>query len=1106
MRFIIGKARSGKTARIIKEIKETVQKGQGRALLLVPEQFSHEAERELCDACGDRLSLYAEVMSFSGFARWSRSVHGGSARNWMDNGGKILCMAVALHELKPVLRLYGDAAENPDLQAAMVRELDTLRAADVGSAGLRALSQEVEGELSGKLSELAGILEAYELVMERSGATAEDPLRLLAEQIEEYGLSEFDRVYVDGFLDFTGLEFRVLSALLRRGTDLTVCLPGREKALADEHLLISQITREKLVQAAAELGQPVETETAETEDGGYDTLAYFTEHMFDYAAEPAEPEPGRILLQRSDTPVTECEAAAAEILHAVRDEGLRWRDLAVAVRGFGDYRGLLESTFRRYGVPLFVTRRDPLSERALPYWISCTYETVLGNWDVDDMTAYLRCGFSGLTEESCDALCSYLYRWQLSAPAWLRPGDWKQHPDGYGKPRNDETEAQLRELNRVRRQVAAPLLKLKAGIAEAETATEQAQALLAFLEAAKIRSLLQQKVRQLEAEGALELRAEYLQLWEIISTAIRQTVMILGSTPMDGMTYYRLLKAVMNSYDIGMIPISLDRVSAGDFDRMRRRNIRRLIVLGCNDGRLPPARGNGGLFTQDERDLLAGHGLSIGGGEGELWREYALMYHTLSLPDEKLVLSCPVTGFDGEAMTPALVYVMAQKIFGLEPQMSVPARLRMNAAAPAMGLALTAGAPTAGEEAFAAEQWFLAHDPEKLLRLRNAVNADRGRLSPEAVTALYGKRLRISPSRLEAFSSCCFNYYCKFGMKAELTEPAGFHPPEIGTFTHYVLEKTALRVKERGGFAAVTDEELREITREQISRYVDEELGGFDEKSARFRWLFERLCTDVYRIVQDTADELRSSDFEPLSFELDVSKLHQQPHCGEPGAVRLTGIADRVDGFTDEEGLHLRVVDYKTGHKQFQLSDVLYGRNLQMLLYLFSVCDNAAELYGSPAKPAGIEYLPAREGMLSFKHQPDSAEEANERKKEKRRSGLVLSDAAVLEAWEHGKEKKYMPQKTRTKDPCVTWEQLGVLRRQAESCLKEMAETVASGRIEANPIWQSESENACRTCPYQTICRFEEGEKGESSRMMQNLPDAEVWKLLGGQQGEEASS
>ena len=259
----------------------------------------------------------------------------------------------------------------------------------------------------------------------------------------------------------------------------------------------------------------------------------------------------------------------AEVLHAVRDEGLRWRDVAVAIRGFSDYRGLLENTFRRYGIPLFVTRKDPLTEKALPYWIACAYELVLGNWDVDDMTAYLRCGFSGLSEEECDSLCSYLYLWQLNSAAWLRPGDWEQHPDGYGKPRNEETDARLKALNLSRRHVAAPLLLLKKRIAAAKTAADQAQALLAFLDAADIRGSLQKRIRDLEAEGDSELKAEYLQLWDIITSAIQQTVMILGSVPMDGNTYYRLFRAVLTSYDIGMIPVSLDRVSAGDFDRMR---------------------------------------------------------------------------------------------------------------------------------------------------------------------------------------------------------------------------------------------------------------------------------------------------------------------------------------------------------------------------------------------------------------------------------------------------------------------------------------------------------------------------------------------------------
>ena len=292
----------------------------------------------------------------------------------------------------------------------------------------------------------------------------------------------------------------------------------------------------------------------------------------------------------------------------------------------------------------------------------------------------------------------------------------------------------------------------------------------------------------------------------------------------------------------------------------------------------------------------------------------------------------------------------------------------------------------------------------------------------------------------------------------------------------------------------------------QNEEYIRSELQNYAEKSARFRWLFERLCEEVYRIVQDTADELRSSDFEPLSFELDVSKLNTQLDCGEAGKISLTGIADRVDGFSDENGLHLRVVDYKTGKKQFQLSDVLYGRNLQMLLYLFAVCDNAKALYHNTAVAAGIEYLPARESMLHFKQLPDAEEETKERRKEKRRSGLILSDPSVVAAWEHGNEKQYMPQKSGTKNPFVSMDQLNILRCQAEQCLREMAETVASGTIDANPVWKSESDNACRNCPYLPVCRFEEGENGEASRTIRNLPDAEVWNILDPKDSDGADS
>ena len=1113
LRLITGKVRSGKTSYIIGEIRDAVGAGTARSLLLVPEQYSHEAERELCEACGDRLSRYAEVMSFSGLARWSMGQHGGGARVRLDRAGRLLCMASALKELQPTLRLFGRAADNIDLQRMILSEADTLRAAASDSGALRELAEELDGELGGKLKELALILDTYDAVTERAGAATEEPLRLLARQLEQFGLPEFDRVYVDGFIDFTGLETEVLRALLRRGKELTVCLPATEKN-NEEFLLPSRMALETLREAAESAGAEIREETVDLRERE-SALPYFADHLFDYAAAPSEASDGSIRLLQAENPRLECEAAAAEILRAVREEGCRWRDIAVAVRGFEDYRGILENCFRRYEIPLFVTRRDRIAEKPLPLWIETACDILLSGWDVEDVTAYLRCGLSGLDEESCDELCRYLFKWQLKGGAWLRPDPWRQHPDGYGKPWTEEAEKRLKGINRARRWIAGPLLNLKDRSAAAATARGQAEAFSAFLRETHAAAQLEKRSERLRQRGNLELRAEYSQLWSLCLEALRQIAAVLGDQPMDLAGFRDTLHAVLSEYDIGLIPVALDRVSAGDFDRMRRRNIRRLIVLGCTDDRLPAARVQTGIFNSAELEILAEHKLMIGGGEAELWREYAMIWHTLSLPKDRLILSFPATGMKGEVQIPAMVFHQAQRIFSLKPERVRKDTLRLASRQSALALAVSARRPGAGPEAEAAAAWFRLHEPQRMEKLLQDAALRRGDLSPGAVEALYGRRIRISPSRLESFAACRFGYYCNYGLKAEEDQPAAFRAPEIGSFVHTILEQTAREVALRGGFREVSDDELRGITDAAVQDYVATELAGFREKSARFRYLFERVCRDVRQIVLDTAGELRCSEFVPLSFELDVSRLEdgkpEKPETeadtdaeADEGAVpeeggedfRLTGIADRVDGWIRGDSLFLRVVDYKTGRKKFSLSDVWYGRNMQMLLYLFAVCDHAEALYGRAALPAGVLYLPAREELLQFDHAPDEEEAASVRRKGKRRSGLVLDDPALIEAWEQGEDKQYIPVRVLRSDPLVSLEQMGLLRRHVESSLREMAKEIRSGSIDVHPSYVSESDNACRNCPYHRICRFEEGENGEFSNPTPRLDDKTVWAQL----------
>ena len=1094
MRLVIGKARSGKTAFIYREIQDAVERGKGHCLLIVPEQYSHEAERELCRLCGDRLSLYAEVMSFTGLARWSMGEYGGEAVPRMDRAGKLLCMSSALKEIQPFLMHYATAVEHVELQMLLVKEIDRLRSAGADSTRLLDISNETDGLLSEKLREIALINDTYDTVVSRAGATSEDPLELLAKQILEYGLGNFDRVYVDGFIDFTGLELAVLKAITQRQIALTICLDGDRKENCEEYLLPSRMAMDRLKTFAEECGSKAEVKLIECEERG-SALHIFTDNMFRYDCGEKYQHTDEIRLIQARNPREECEAAAELVLNSVRDEGLRWRDIAIAVRGFEDYRIMLESCFRRYAIPLFVSRRESFLNKPLPLWLESAYDIVLGNWDCHDVTTYLRCGLNGLSEERCDELCAYIYKWQMKSQDWMRKSPWTQHPDGYGKKETNETRDKLRRINQTRRLVSEPLLLLKKLVTEARTAIDQVNALKQFIQRTELAKHMKQRARLLQGSNRMELQAEYQQLWDICSGAVLQVSSILGGKELTAEAFRLLLHTMFAQYDIGLIPVALDRVSAGDFDRMRRRNIRKLIVLGCSDDRLPGSEESAGLFTEDERDVLAEHKLMIGGGETELWREYSTVYHTLSLPNDQLIMIRPLSDTKGEKVQPAFAFQQALKLFDIRPENADVKRARLSAPAPALGLAVSADSVGSGKEEQAAEAWFLKREPEHLRRLHNAAKMTRGTLSSSAVEALYGHNFRISPSRLEKFSSCRFAYYCRFGLNAEKDEPASYMAPEIGTFTHRILEKTAKEVKELGGFRNVTDEQLREITERYIKEYINEDLKNFEEKSLRFRHLFERLCEDVYQIVKDMADELRKSDFVPIDFELDISELGISIPVKD-GVVRLGGIADRVDGWEEDGVLHLRIVDYKTGQKSFSLSDVCYGYNMQMLLYLFAVCDRSEELYEMRGEPAGILYLPAREELMHFDSEPNEQETEKQKAKEKRRSGLVLNDPSIIQAWENGETKRYIPENKKNTNPLVSIEQLGILHRHVVQTLGEMASELRAGKIDANPSWVSATDNACKNCDYHSICHFEEGVGGERSNHMPKMDDETVWELL----------
>ena len=1103
LRLFTGKAGTGKTAAVISEIDAFVRRGRGGSMLIVPEQYSHEAERELCRCCGDSLSLYAEVFSFTGLARRIMSRQGGAAASMLDKGGRMLCMALALDQVCSRLKVYGAARRKAELQGMLLSAVDELKSAGVSAEALLSAGERCGGALGDKLCDMALVLEAYGAIVANGHADPADRLDVLAAQIADSDIGPENHIYIDGFIDFTHQELNVIRALMKKGAELTVCLTVDELQGDNEIFELSRRAGRILSSYAGELGIECVQEHFAAPSGKAPDLGFFADNMFSYSSARFQEKSEAVELYSAESLTAECEFAAAKAIALVRDGGCRWRDIAVAVRGFEDYRTALESIFRHYEVPLFVTKKSELLSKPLPALISGAYEILQGGWDVDDVLSYMGTGLSGLNREECDLLGDYVFKWQLRAGAWKRSGDWRQHPDGYGGDYDEEALARLETINALRRRLAEPLLKLEKSGELAETAAGQAAALAEYLRELKLPEQLSRRSAELERSGRESLAQEYAQLWDIIVSALEQSAEILGDMEMDMTAFSRLFITMLSQYDVGSIPVSLDRVSAGDFDRMRRRNIKHLIVLGATDQRLPRAEEDGGIFSDEERRRLLELDIDIGGaGEGELWREFSLIYNCLSLPSESLSMCYPLFDADGAALRPAFVFNRAKALFDLPVRHADIGEGRMSSPAPALSLAahaLNGGSP---RETAAAEV-FRDREPERFARLSAAAQMSRGKLSPAAVEALYGKKLRLSASRIDRFSTCKFAYFCQFGLKAKPYEPAGFKPPEIGTFMHFVLEGTARDAAERGGFARVSDEELKQITQRHVEEYVHTELNDFQEKSQRFIYLFKRLTADVYQVVREMAAELRKSDFVPLDFELDFSKAADIPTVelgGGEGALTLTGVADRVDGWLHEGKLYLRVVDYKTGRKKFSLSDVWYGMGLQMLLYLFALERDGESRYGREIVPAGVMYVPARNVMLSASRDEADDELENKRAEEARRSGIVLDDPAVTEAWEHGEDKRYIPIRFRygkpTADSIASAERLGLLGKHIRKKLTEMAAQLRQGSISADPYYRSQQENACLNCDFFDACHFTDGQNGERCRYMPKLGADQVWDML----------
>ena len=1054
LHLLIGTDWTANRREILSRIADDVHYRRGGRVLMVPELISHDTERRLSAVAGDTASRYAEVLSFSRLARRVGESLGHGAVECLDNGGRVVAMAAAAKELHSRLKAYASVETRPEFLTGLVDAVDEFKRCRITAADLMAASEQTDGSLAQKLEELSLLLDAYDSLCAQGKRDPRDLEALLLEQLEEGTFGEEHTFYIDGFPDFTRQHLAILEHLIRVSPNVTVsvnCDRPDSDRLAFEK---AGDTAAQLIRCAKRSAVEVCVETIQPSASPLEGLrgCLFQGHISANSVAA-----GSLFVRQADSMYRECAGAAEYVMELVRG-GCRYRDISIVCGDMGAYQSTLSLVFHRCGIPLYRSGTDDILSKSVIASVLSAMDAALGGFDRKDVLRYLRSVLSPLDPDLCDRVENYAVTWGIRGNRWL--SKWENHPDGLEGQWNDYAHAALERLERARALAMAPLEKLRKGFANALRLEDQINALYDFFEDISLAKRLERLARDMEQSGDARSAQILNQLWEILLTALEQLHDVLGQTRWDTETFTRLFVLLLSQYDVGTIPPVLDAVMAGPVSAMRCQEPKHLIVLGAEEGSLPGFGGAAGVLTDQERVKLRSLGVPLTGGALDgLQAEFAEIYGVFCGASETISVSHSGT-------QPSFLYRRLAEMAGAVQHWD--GEYGQAFASPEQ-----AGAYLA--------RWNDAETAEKLnvtehyrhTQLRRDYRL--GNVNREHIDQMYGSCLNLSASQVDRQGECRMSYFLKYGLRAKERKEATIDPAEFGTFVHAVLEETAREIMDQGGFHGVELETVLDISRKHAEAYAKERFSQID--SRRLEYLFRRNGQELEMVVRELWQELKCSAFQPVDFETEFGGTTGLPAIDVSGssmAARLRGFVDRVDAWKEQGRNYFRVVDYKTGKKDFDYCDVFNGIGLQMLLYLFALEQEGAPILGQYPIPAGVQYFPARVPILPSDGRLDDEEAEQHRQKEWKRRGLLLEDSDVLHAMEPETAPKRLPV-TWKKDGSVSGdladrEQMKRLKQYVFLILGRMVDDIASGNVEPNPYTRGSSHNACAFCPYGAVC------------------------------------
>lgn len=1055
--FIFGREATQRTEYIIEKMKKCLSENK-KAVLLIPEHQALFWDTLTAKRFAPTDAFNIETVSFTRLADSVFRRFGGSAKRYVTDSEKLLLMWSAINSVSEGLKVFDRTSREDRYVPLMLRARSELKLYGIGDEDIAAAAEKLEGEkgsLSGRLHDLALISSAYDTLLHSS---YDDPEEIPDALIDVLSCNDYfsgSCVFIDSFYTLTPKEMKVVRCIMSQADDFSATFAMSRADRELPHLSFVFDYVKDMARCASSLGY--EIKITDTHDTRKEEFAYLSRSLWNFGAEPYDKETDAVTVIKCPDRYDEAAIAAARIKDIVKS-GASFSDIACVCADFESLRGITDAELSRHGIPVYVAGKTPVTSQPAARLLMAATGIVARGWRREDVIAAARTGLCSLTPDEADALEMYTDKWSIRGKKrFCTPDGWEMNADGYSETQSRWGIELLSLANRAREKLIPPIEAFSEAFpGKIKDICSAAYKLLCDFQ---VYESLKEETAALEKAGRFADAQKKSQVFGVILRLFDTLALCVPDGVCDAPRFLSLLSRIGETLTIGTIPDGIDRVALGSVGNVRLDNIKHLIVLGAKSGEFPRVPKDDGFFSDNDKKVLREMGIELSPDSRSRQNEELFRFgETVSAPAESLTLIIPA---DGTECHPSLGALRILKLF--------PHSRTLDFTVPEGEEAIRKG--TANE------------DEENLYPL----SADRDRVTGKAKEKLFDRDISLTQSRIECYTACAFSYYCKYILKLSEGDRAELRPAEVGTFVHAILENLIKEISETSSFP-VEEEKLYGLCDRLIEDYRTRIVP--DGEAGQTDYIFNRLSESIKLFARSLNEEFAQSSFEPYSFELPVGFSDDLPAEKRPlengHSLTVRGIVDRVDVYRRDDNVYIRVADYKTGSKSFSLKDVLKGHNIQLLLYLFSLCNMPKDCSyrktlapnGENILPAGAVYFSARPGdilsdnLMSDDSAEDYALDAISR------TGIVLGDLDVISAMDKDISGKYAPVSIGAKDNlkgsfAESIDAFGEIEETINSFLTETGNSLTGGCAGSIPRGYKSS-SPCEFCKMLPLCRHNE--------------------------------